>query len=65
MNCTVKWYNDGKGYGFLTSESHDSIFVHYTAITDSGFKTLTEGQAVTCEIVDGPKGPLALNVVKS
>jgi cold shock protein len=61
---TVKWFNESKGYGFIQKEDGGDIFVHYTAIQDSGFKTLSEGQAVSFDIVDGPKGPAAANVVK-
>jgi CspA family cold shock protein len=61
---TVKWFNEAKGYGFITKEDGGDIFVHYSAIKDNGFKTLAEGQAVSFEIVDGPKGPKAENVVK-
>lgn len=64
---SVKWFNDSKGYGFISlaedAENRD-IFVHYTAISGEGFKTLAEGQAVEFELVDGPKGPQALNVMK-
>ena len=58
----VKWFNDAKGYGFLESPEHQDIFVHYTAIVSEGFKTLTEGQEVTFDFLDGPKGPQASNV---
>lgn len=61
---TVKWFNESKGYGFIQKEDGGDIFVHYTAIQDAGFKTLSEGQAVSFDIVDGPKGPAAANVVK-
>ena len=62
---TVKWFNESKGYGFIQKEDGGDIFVHYTAIQDAGFKTLTEGQQVSFDIVDGPKGPAAANVVKA
>ena len=58
----VKWFNDSKGYGFLESDGYDSIFVHYTAITHEGFKTLGEDQEVSFDLVEGPKGPQASNV---
>lgn len=58
----VKWFNDAKGYGFIESTEGKDIFVHYSAIHMDGFKTLTEGQTVTFEIVDGAKGPQAANV---
>jgi len=61
---TVKWFNESKGYGFIQKEEGGDIFVHYTAIQDSGFKTLSEGHQVTFDIVDGPKGPAAANVQK-
>ncbi len=61
---TVKWFNESKGYGFIAKEDGGDIFVHYSAITDEGFKTLTEGQEVTFDEVEGPKGPKAENVKK-
>ena len=60
----VKWFNEAKGFGFITSEDGADVFVHYTAIQENGFKSLSEGQAVSFDIVDGPKGPKAANVVK-
>ncbi len=60
----VKWFNDQKGYGFIEMDGGQDIFVHYSAIEGKGFKTLTEGQAVTFEIEQGPKGPQATNVRK-
>ena len=60
----VKWFNEAKGFGFITSEDGADVFVQYTAIQDNGFKSLSEGQAVSFDIVDGPKGPKAANVVK-
>ncbi len=63
---TVKWFNDAKGYGFIQTDSiNGDIFVHYSAIQGDGFKTLSEGQAVDFELVTGPKGPQAYNVMKS
>jgi len=59
---TVKWFNEKKGYGFLSREDGDDVFVHYTSIKNEGFKTLREGQSVEFEIQDGPKGPQAVNV---
>jgi CspA family cold shock protein len=64
MNGKVKWFNESKGFGFITREDGVDIFVHYTAIQDNGFKTLSEGQSVSFEIADGPKGPKAINVTK-
>ncbi len=62
---TVKWFNDQKGFGFITSESGGDVFVHHSEIQGEGYKTLKEGQAVEFDIVDGPKGDQAKNVVKS
>jgi len=63
---SVKWFNDAKGYGFITQEgSEKDIFVHYTAIKGDGFKTLAEGQRVEFELVEGPKGLQATNVMPS
>lgn len=63
-NGTVKWFNESKGFGFITRETGGDVFVHYTDIQDNGFKSLSEGQAVSFEIADGPKGPKAVNVTK-
>ncbi len=63
-NGTVKWFNASKGFGFIAKEDGGDVFVHYTAIQDEGFKSLAEGQAVSFDIVDSPKGPKAANVVK-
>lgn len=60
----VKWFSDSKGYGFIEQDSGQDVFVHYTAIQDKGFKTLSQGQLVEFDIVQGPKGPQASNVVK-
>ena len=60
----VKWFNNAKGYGFIERDSGSDVFVHFSAIQGSGFRTLEEGQAVEFEIVDGPKGPQAGNVTK-
>jgi CspA family cold shock protein len=62
---TVKWFNDAKGFGFIspTGENRE-CFVHYSAIQANGFRTLTEGDPVEFDIVDGPKGPAAENVVR-
>ncbi len=62
---TVKWFNSEKGYGFISRENGDDVFVHYSAIEMEGFKTLEEGQAVQFEIVEGDKGPQATNVTKA
>ena len=58
----VKWFDEKRGYGFIEKEEGDDIFVHYTAIQDSGFKTLYEGQHVSFEIANGQKGLAASNV---
>ena len=60
----VKWFNDAKGYGFIEQEGGRDIFVHYTAIVGEGFKSLTEGQKVEFDIIEGAKGPQATKVVK-
>ncbi|MCL4546269.1 MAG: cold-shock protein [Deltaproteobacteria bacterium] len=60
----VKWFNDSKGFGFIEQEKGQDVFVHYSAITQDGFKTLTEGQRVEFEITNGAKGPQAVNVSK-
>ena len=61
---TVKWFNDQKGYGFITPESGSDVFVHHSAIQADGYKSLSEGQKVEFEIQNGPKGEQAVNVVK-
>jgi len=61
---TVKWFNDQKGFGFITPEDGPDVFVHHTAIQSEGFKTLAEGQQVEFEITKGPKGNQAQNVIK-
>src|SRR5436309_9316503 len=60
----VKWFNNAKGYGFIERDGGSDVFVHYSAISGDGFRSLEEGQAVEFEIVDGPKGPQAGNVTK-
>ena len=60
----VKWFSNQKGYGFITPENGKDVFVHHTAITGDGYKTLAEGQEVEFEIENGPKGEQAKNVVK-
>ena len=60
----VKWFNNAKGYGFIEREGGNDVFVHFSAIQGSGFRTLEEGQQVEFEIVDGTKGPQAGNVTK-
>ncbi len=61
---SVKWFNDQKGYGFITPENGSDVFVHHSAIQGEGFKSLAEGQQVEFEISQGPKGEQATNVVK-
>lgn len=61
---TVKWFNESKGFGFITSEDGTDVFVHYSAIQGDGFKTLAEGDKVSFEVEKGPKGPKAINVTK-
>jgi len=61
----VKWFNEKKGFGFISQENGPDVFVHYSAIQSEGFKTLKEGDSVSFEITDGPKGPQATNVKKS
>jgi len=60
----VKWFNDAKGYGFIERADGDDVFVHYTAIEGTGFRSLSEGQEVEFEVVDGPNGKQAANVTK-
>ena len=64
MKGTVKWFNNQKGYSFISDETGKDVFVHYTGIKMEGFKSIDEGQAVEFDIVQGDKGPQATNVVK-
>jgi len=64
MNGKVKWFNAEKGFGFIEREGGEDVFVHFSAIQGDGFKTLDEGQNVGFDIVEGPRGPQAANVVK-
>jgi CspA family cold shock protein len=61
---TVKWFNDAKGFGFITQEGGPDLFVHHTAIVSEGFRSLTEGEQVQFEVVQGPKGLQAANVTR-
>ena len=61
----VKWFSAEKGYGLIEREDGSDVFVHFSAIQDEGFKSLSEGQNVTFDIVDGNRGPQAANVVKA
>ena len=60
----VKWFNAEKGFGFIERDGGEDVFVHFSAIQGDGFKTLDEGQSVEFDVVDGPRGPQAANVVK-
>ncbi len=62
---SVKWFDDRKGYGFIAREGEKDIFVHFSAIQGDGFKTLSEGEEVEFEVVNGPKGEQATNVSKA
>ena len=65
VNGTVKWFNESKGFGFISREDgSDDVFVHYSSIAGNGFKSLVEGDAVSFDLEDGSKGPKAVNVVK-
>jgi cold shock protein len=63
-NGTVKWFNDSKGFGFISQENGDDVFVHHTAIQSEGFKTLSEGDKVEFEVEEGQKGSKATKVVR-
>jgi CspA family cold shock protein len=65
MQGTVKWFNNAKGYGFIGREDGPDVFVHYSAISSEGYKSLQEGDTVEFEIVQGQKGPQAANVMKA
>ena len=61
---TVKWFNDKKGYGFISDEQGNDVFVHFSALNMDGFKELKDGEAVEFEVIEGPKGPQAANVTR-
>ena len=61
---TVKWFNNQKGFGFISDEQGNDVYVHYSGIQSNGFKSLEEGQEVEFEVIEGQKGPQAVNVVK-
>jgi cold shock protein len=61
---TVKWFNESKGYGFITAEDGTDVFAHYSAIQTNGFKTLAEGDSVSFDVLPGDKGPKASNITK-
>ena len=61
---TVKWFNNQKGYGFISDADGNDVFVHYTGLNMEGYKTLEEGQEVEFDVTDGAKGPQAINVTK-
>ncbi len=64
VNGTVKWFNESKGFGFISREDGSDVFVHYASIAGDGFKSLVEGDSVSFDLEDGAKGPKAVNVVK-
>ena len=64
MNGTVKWFNNQKGYGFISDAEGNDVFVHYSGLNMEGFKSLEEGQEVEFDVTEGAKGPQAVNVVK-
>ncbi len=63
-NGTVKWFNESKGFGFITQENGPDVFAHYSEISGNGFKSLVEGDDVSFDVIQGDKGPKATNIVK-
>ncbi|GBE04632.1 cold shock protein CspD [bacterium BMS3Abin10] len=63
-NGTVKWFNESKGFGFITQEDGPDVFAHYSEISGDGFKSLVEGDDVSFDVIEGDKGPKATNIVK-
>jgi CspA family cold shock protein len=63
-NGTVKWFNESKGFGFITPDNGPDVFAHYSEISGNGFKTLAEGDEVSFDVIQGDKGPKATNIVK-
>ena len=63
-NGTVKWFNESKGFGFIAGEDGSDVFVHYSSIQSNGYKSLAEGDTVSFDTENGPKGPKAINVLK-
>jgi CspA family cold shock protein len=61
---TVKWFNESKGFGFISKEDGEDVFVHYSSIEGTGFRSLSQGDAVEFDVISGPKGPQATKVVK-
>jgi len=64
MKGTIKWFNNQKGYGFITDEEGKDVFVHFSGLQMDGYKTIEEGASVEFELTEGEKGPQAINVVK-
>jgi CspA family cold shock protein len=65
VNGTVKWFNESKGFGFITQDDGTDVFAHYSAISGDGFKTLAEGEAVSFDVIEGDKGLKAVNITKA